>query len=245
MNLFVILSFLILIHTNLDAKEVRGIVVDHVTEKPIDNCMVMLLERKTVYAFTITDSTGLFLFDNVELDRFYLRTKRMGYAEVMTGPLLMAKSDTLKIVIRLEFEGVVLDEIVVLGKRIEEMLMKNGFYERKEMGFGHYVTYKEIKNRSFDKVTNILQPIPGIIITYNIYDREKRQFVTKITSKRNAGMPVNIYVDGFSIGEPMYLDSLNPYDIAAVEYYPSSATAPSEFGGGWRPGGLLLIWTKR
>ena len=241
-SLMFILSF-----PNLEAKVVRGIVIDNATEKPVTGSVVMLFVGKTIYAGAITDSTGLFAFDNASLDRFYIRVKRIGYKEAVTGPLLMSKLDTIKILVRLDVEEIQMKEIVVEEKIIDESLAKEGFYERREKLTGHFLTHKELKGRVFNKSSELLQSLPAIRVLKRKIRREdgRMETVDFISSARSNDTAVNIYLDGIPFDNDGSIDNLNPYDIAAVEYYSSTANAPMAYGGAFRSGGVLLIWTKR
>ncbi len=247
LRIFSLILSIILLPFSLEAKVVKGIVVDNATEKPIANSIVMLLEKKTIYAIAVTDSTGIFIFENVSLDRFNLVARRIGYAEVTTGPLLMTNVDTLKLIVRLEVEGILMDEIVVQETKIDESLKRAGYYGRKESGLGKYLGFMDLKSKTFNKTSDVLKTIPNMIIhddwgNITIYSTRYRIG----TGLLRADNPkVTVYIDGMLIDNHDLVNTIGPKDIAAIEFYKSSSTAPMQYSGNSRPGGVLLIWTKR
>lgn len=242
--IFITLS--ILIYSNLSAKEVKGIIVDYSSLKPIEKAVVMLLHQNKIYSMIATDSTGMFSFGNIDLDRFYIKAKRIGYAEALTGPLRIPTSDTLKMIIKLDAQEITMDEVVVREKFTEEWLENEGYYKRKEIGMGHFLKVDELKDRTFGNVSQILRTIPGIVIYPTSNNIKNGEFGPQIYSNRSlaiGGGQVTVYLDGIPLDSAGIIDSFNPNDIAAVEFYPSTSTAPAQYS--LRAGGVLLVWTKR
>ncbi len=240
LSLFIFLSI-----SSLEAKVVRGIVIDNATEKPVTGSVVMLFVGKTIYAGAITDSTGLFSFSNFDIDRFYIRAKRIGYSDLFAGPLIIPVKDTLTLILKMVPQELLMSEIVVEEKKTDKWLEREGYNRRKEMGMGHYLKVDEIKGRSFSNVTQILRSLPGIIIQQKTVNIKNGDFGPEIYSYRNPGLrgqQVSVYIDGMQLNDNGSIDNFSPGDIAAVEFYASDTTAPSEYHGA---GGVLLIWTKR
>lgn len=247
LRIFSLILTIIILPFSLEAKVVKGIVVDIATEKPIANTIIMLLEKKTINAIALSDSTGLFIFENVSVDRFNLVAKRIGYAEVMIGPLLMTKVDTLKLIVKLEVNGILMDEIIVQEKKIDESLKRAGYYDRKESGIGKYLSFKDLMGNTFNKTSDALKTIPNMIIrddmgTITIYSSRYRTGTGLFGSENPK---VVVYIDGILIDNHDLVNTIGPKDIAAIEFYKSSSTAPLQYSGNSRPGGVLLIWTKR
>jgi hypothetical protein len=243
--LLVVITSLLFI-TSISAKEIKGIIVDYSTMKPIDKAVVMLLHQNKIYSMVATDSMGVFSFGNIELDRFYVKAKRIGYAEALTGPLRIPNSDTLKLIIKLEAQEITLDEVVIREKFTEEWLEKEGYYKRKDIGMGKFLKVSDIKGRTFGNISQILQTIPGLVVKPTTNNIKNGQFGPQIFSNRSlaiGGGQVTVYVDGIPLDEAGLIDIFNPNDIAAFEFYPSSSTAPAKYS--LKAGGVLLIWTKK
>ncbi len=247
---------LILFQPDLNAKTVIGIVIDKATGKPITDALVILLNNDKIYATAIVDSAGIFFFTNVEIEEFDIWTRRMGYAQIRTGPFQLTKLDILNLVIKMEATDIIMSEIVIDEKAFDAYLDKVGFESRKH-GLGKYLTYKDIMNKPHATVTTILKNIPNIIITWGIGG-------TKIYSGRYAWqadlMPedankqvvlktadgLSLFIDGLYEPEHNIINVLDPQDIAGIEFYASSRTVPMQYEGYLRgKGGALFIWTKR
>lgn len=248
-NWLIKLSFLfvlIILPYSLSAKVVKGIVIDKATEKPISNANVVMLQKKAMYAMTLTDSSGFFIFDNIALDRFNMVVRRMGYAEVAMGPLLMTKIDTLRLIIKLEAQDVVMDEVVVQHKKFDEILTRVGFHDRQTTDIGKFLSYKEFEGLPHTKTSEVFKSIPHML------HMDKAGNVTLHSSRYNSGVglwgkevpKLFMYIDGVLTDNHDFVNSIDIKDIAGIEFYRSTATAPLKYSGNSRPGGVLLIWTK-
>jgi hypothetical protein len=242
-----ILFTLIILPLALEAKVVKGIVLDNATEKPIPNANIILLEKKTINAITFSDSSGLFIFENIILDRFNMIVRRMGYSDVAMGPLLMTKIDTLKLIIRMEVSDVLMNEIVVNEQKIDAMLTKVGFYDRKGTDVGKFIGYKELEGLPHTKASELFKSIPQMMTS------DKAGDVNISSSRYNIGVglwgkelpKLFMYIDGILTDNHNFVNSIDIKDIAGIEFYRSTAIAPLRYSGNSRPGGVLLIWTKR
>ncbi len=232
-----ILIFLLLLYFPAEAKVVKGIVVENLTGRPISNCWVLLSEKNTIYAMAYTDSVGLFQFNNVTLGRFTLKAKSIGYAEAFVGPILISKLDTLTMIVQLDQEDILMEEIVVQEKRIEEVLDRIHFYERKESGWGKFFTYNDLKNKAYGKISDFLRTILGL----KVYETMGglALYSSRATNGSLNGEQITIYLDGMRI-DSGFLDLMNPNDIAAIEFYHINETPAQYYGRS----GSLVIWTK-
>ncbi len=237
-----LLSVVFMLSTTVcGAKTIRGIVLDKNMIKPIPGSTVMLIDKNKIYAVALTDSSGVFAFKNIELERFNFRVKRIGYAEAFVGPMLMSKIDTLNLTVKLDETEIVMEEQVVSEKKIYDDLVKIGFYNRKEMGMGKYITPPDLRKRHFSFVSDLLVGIPGLIVKRGQFGMLEIFSNRALNSALGPSGPVTIYVDGMQLDRPEDLDMLNASDIAAVEFY-NISTSPSEYYGA---SGSLLLWTKK
>lgn len=237
-----VFSTLIIFLSNatLDAKTVKGIVVNGTMEKPIPGSMVMLFEKKTIFAMAMTDSAGMFSFENVSRERFNMRIKSMGFAEALVGPLLISKLDSLNIVVRLDEEDIMMDEIIVEEKRVEEGLRKDGFYERKEAGWGKYLTPEDLKGVSYQYTSNVLRRIHGIIVVDGQFG-DCRLYDSRAAGAGLQTGELTIYLDGLRLAGSESINIVSPGDIAGIEFYHIGNTPVQYYGRS----GSLLIWTKK
>lgn len=238
------------------AKTVMGIVIDKSTGKPITDALVILLEKEKIYSTTIVDTSGMFFFTNVEIEEFDIWVKRMGYAQIKTGPFQLTKLDVLNLVIKMEATDIIMSEIIVDEKSFDAYLDKVGFESRKQ-GPGKYLTYKDIINKPHATVAAIVKNIPNIIVTEGIggsriysgryawqAGMEPENANKQVVLKTTTGL--SLFIDGTYESDHNVINFLDPRKIAGVEFYESNAFTPMQFevlskGGG----GALLIWTKK
>lgn len=232
--LFIFL-YIIFLQIVLEAKTVKGIIVDKSTNQPVANSIVMLLEKGKINALGMADSLGMFSFDNLRLDKFTIHAKRFGYGEVYAGPFNISKLDTFKVVIKLEAQLILLDETVVTGKRENPSL--SNFYKRRQEGTGSFLTRDEFKDRQLNYFTDVLRSVPGLIVLDN------QDGLQIFFSRYRMYQSPSIYIDGIALDDPGMLNRLNPNDVEAVEFYKSSTYAPMQYNKG-RAGGVILIWTR-
>jgi hypothetical protein len=250
--------FLFLLQNSLDAKTVKGKVIDKMKKQPVAESIILLLDGDKILGMAIADEFGAFTFTNVSLDKFSLKVTRTGYDDTVEGPFNISNVETFEVEIKLEPWPYMLEEIVVMDKRIKEKLTEVGFFARKDSLSGRYITREEIKNRSFNSVSELLSTLPNIKVERDgkilriLNARYSRTSLSMTMSGGTKGAPsVRVYIDGMLINnndegdkDLSVVDSLNPNDIAGIEVY-SSIEAPMKYGGGWRTGGVILIWTGK
>ncbi|MBI5730218.1 MAG: hypothetical protein HY963_03685 [Ignavibacteriales bacterium] len=253
----IVLSLIIFLSiSNLEAKTVMGIVIDKATGKPITDALVILLEKEKIYATTIVDTAGMFFFTNVEIEEFDLWTKRMGYAQIKTGPFQLTKLDILNLVIKMEAADIIMSEIVIDEKTFDAYLDKVGFESRKH-GTGTYLSYRDIMKRPFVTSLDVLKTIPFVIVKIlngdtRIYSASyewragfgQNNVSREIELKTTSGL--DVYIDGVYEEDHNRIHMLNPHDIAGIEFYKTEASTPGQYVFLHRgQTGVLLIWTKK
>ena len=116
------------------AQVVKGRLIDGTTEEPVKDALIYLMpSQKSISGMQVSDSLGFFSFNNVPHKRFYIKTYRLGYDDLMYGKLIMPKNDTLSLVITLNPSPFVLKEVPVVGEKpdSDKELDAVGFYRRK------------------------------------------------------------------------------------------------------------------
>lgn len=226
--------------SNVEAKTVRGIVVNKDMKKPLPGSLIMLFEKKAIFAMALTDSAGMFCFDNITRDRFNIRVSSIGFADALVGPLHISKRDTLKMVIALEEEEIVMHEILVEEKRLEEGLKKVGFYDRKEIGSGKYLEPGDVSG-SYGYTSQLLRKIMGIKVFDGNFLGDCKLFDSRALHSALREEELTVYLDGLRLGSSDMVNLINPGDIAAVEFYHIGETPQQYYGRS----GSLLIWTKK
>lgn len=217
-----------------ESQVVRGRVIEAATEKPVENVYIFLMpDAKQISMLRVSDSSGYFIFNNVTHTDFYLKTDRLGYIDFMVGKLRMPDKDTLDVLVKMEAVPFILNEVEVSASKpaYDYELELVGFYKRKSFGWGRFYTREDFVNRSFNRITDLLNSIPGI----NAYHG---RFVTV-----HGGMGVTssamIYLDGMPLTTP--IDWISPYSIKAIEVFPRSYFAPIQYSRGGS--GVILLWS--
>ena len=222
-------GFLMLVATPAAARQatIMGTVNSLDDDSRVANVTVTLNGRLTV----LTDDAGIFRFDAVALaDTARLAFRRIGYRE-MEYALWVTGSDTvLKLNVTLERLPMRLEDIRVTedapGPR---HLIVEGFFERRKLGFGKFMTREEIEARNPWVASDLLR----------MYPRRFRLFCTLYLD----GALVNLR--GMGGAEKSLNQLLSPWNIEAIEVYGGIADTPARFGGTRDcRGAILVVWTR-
>jgi hypothetical protein len=222
-------GFLMLMATPATARQgaILGTVRSLDDDSRVARVIVTLNGRVTV----LTDTDGIFRFDDVNLaDTIRLAFRRIGYRE-MEHALWFAERDTVpKLAITLEPLPLRLEDI-----RVEEdapgprHLIVQGFFERRKLGFGKFMTREEIEDRNPLLASDLLRMFPSRF----------RVFCTLYVD----GILVDVSRRGGAAGTLNEL--LPPSNIEAIEVYGGVADAPTRFGGTRDcRNAILVVWTR-
>ena len=241
--IFLIIVFLSVLNPQQisSAKTILGMMYEKSTHDPISNGVVMILDNKNLYDLYVTDKLGQFHFEDIPLSKFYMRTYRYGYVDIDVGPFSFKNNDTLLVHFEVEPEPIETDSVMIEAERADDYLNNVGFYERKEKDLGFYITEQDIQKQSAHHMADLLRTLPGM----SVFTKGEQAYSYHVYSSRylNYTTELHIFVDGILTNQGI-LDVLSPTQIRAVEVYPSSISAPAEYAGTWRSGGIILIWTK-
>lgn len=234
---------------------ITGRTVDHQDETPVDAVAVTVLDgEEEEVATRFSDEDGRFSFVVEGTPTLQFRARRIGYRAVNTPELDLANlSDfrALTLEIRLAPDGVPVAPLeVVTGQRRHDSPVLEGYYHRKEVGLGDYITREEIEERDPGQVTDLLRSVPGVRLTSS--GRGHRGVVT--TTRGNNSFtgvcPAQIYVDDFHInrsdGRTFRIDDVvEPEDVEGIEVYRGLSTVPAQFLSLKADCGVIVIWTRR
>jgi hypothetical protein len=198
--------------------------------KPVSDAAVVLLASETE---TRTDARGAFALVGLPSGTHTVEVRHIGFAPTRTIVDLRRGRESRADVV-LDERMPVLDAVTVYG-RARPRRSVVGFLERRERGFGHFLTREEIRARHPVMTSDVLRMMPGIRLVPAWpfgYDVQMRD-----------GCRPQVYLDGMRLmmqEEP--LDAVvSPQHITAVEVYRSAAEAPAEFPG--TNCGSIVIWT--
>ena len=247
-----------LIVAPLEAQRVQGRLLESGSGQPIVLGRVMLLDTAFVsVAETITDERGRFVVEAPAPGDYWIAADRIGYKPVIDGILAMGEGGILPADLYMRPQPIALEGITatVEQRRIERVLTEAGFYDRRKMGFGHFIGPEEIERGTAVDVSDLLRRIPSIRAAPGLAGGEVLC---------NGRMP-RVFVDGAGIAFPelrsggqtasdAVIGQLVDVDaIAGIEVYTRPSTLPIQWSGtmssatsgqGARPVCTILIWTK-
>ena len=204
----------------------------------------------------MTDSQGAFSFLGLPPGAHHLTMARIGYRKIRHEFDLELGADLELPPGALEMPpGVVeLAPIVVRAEAVpigSRHLALEGFYERREMGFGHFTTREEFEEWRPSVATDVLLHLPGIRVTPNPaygYGGDARKYL--IGSRRTAAScPTLYFIDGVYAGDSgdqnTYIDMILSINmVTAIEVYSGPSQTPARFNRAGANCGAIVFWTR-
>jgi hypothetical protein len=227
--------------------EIRGQVIDEVTERGIPGAAVQFLDHlRRVRASTVTDETGAFHLTRLPPGPFQLRVRTFGYDETETPAWQVQVGETLFVTIRLHAERILLAPLEVVARTRSASPVLQGFYHRMERSpVGTFFDRDAIERRNPARITDLLVDVPGVRLESGGGMARDRI----ATFGRSIGdCPVQVYVDGVlaSRGGAVPLDELaSPLGLEGVEVYRGLSGVPAEFMNEQARCGVIALWTRR
>jgi hypothetical protein len=186
-----------------------------------------------------TDSEGRFELTELPAGTRSIEVLYVGYLPKRLAVDLASGRET-SVDVVLDDRTPVLEAVTVLGKRNRRPAL-TGFLQRRQQGFGHFMTRQDIEKRNVMHVTDLLRTVPGVRVT-------PARGIAYVVTLRGGCRPT-IVVDGMRLftgfSDDDALDDLDmivrPEQILGIEVYNGPAGAPMEYGVGGC--GSILIWT--
>ena len=128
-----------------------------------------------------------------------------------------------------------LDPIIAVAGR-ESRLEAVGFYERRDVGLGNYLTRDELLVLNPSRISDVFREVPGARVVPGVGGLNDQ------VRLRGNCVPI-VVLDGIRLANPIRLDNvLAVNDIEAVEVY-QGATTPIEYVS-ITTCGVIMIWTR-
>lgn len=219
-----------------------GRVVVDPTKLPVRGAEVVI---PSLTLRTVTDSLGRFRLEGIAPGRRGLRVNMIGYAPLRTAVEFSA-GDTVELEIGISpsSEEMAAIEIVEAQNSQRQLL---DFERRRATGTGEYLTAEDIRIRSRGRLSEALRTLNGVSLLSTgsgVLLVGGRASGRGIGTCYTAVMLDNVWVyDGDRTQSPFNVNSLNPDDIAAIEYYRGLSNTPVELQGIRNSCGVLAIWT--
>lgn len=236
---------------------ISGTVVRDSSTQGLTGASIAILERNRSVT---TNYLGEFIFPGLDAGRYVLEIRAVGYTprrdtiELAAGQRSDREYSLFKAPVRLDS--------VRVDASVEAPIYLRDFEARRREGFGKFLDSTQLMkardNRSF--ASFLAGRFPGLSVT----PKSDVGGVNYLSSGRAAcsgkafycGKPTNcliaLYIDGLAAfvpnqtpGNPPDLDQLRAEEFAAVEWYPSGASAPAQYNTTNSLCGIMLLWRKR
>lgn len=268
---------LALVASPVQAQTILGQLLEAETDRSIELGLVILIsETGDSVASTLTDRNGRFSVSSSEPGSFTLLASALGYRQARVGVFDLGTDGEMTIEFRVRAEPLPIDELVVRFSRniLEHPLVSNGFVDRLERGFGHFITPYDIQNAPARATTDLFRGIAGVIVhAPHIRDIAIADSIgdgggitsyvgdqIRLQGAAGSCTPA-VFVDGIKIryAWDMSIEALvSRESLDAVEIYRRPSEVPVQFGvtqvqdAGLGRGeqvlgacGVIVFWTKR
>jgi hypothetical protein len=199
---------------------------------PLSDVEVGIIRGERLQQFVITAADGKFLISGVAAAVIPLRVRRLGYGmQYLDVDARTPAATTLEIVLKPVPNE--LEEVTVAGTDTK----LRGFYQRRQQRgtFGRFLEAHEIRRLGPTNPSDLFRSVPGIVIST----------ASGGNAIRIRGCQPMVWLDGQRVPGAELDEVIQPSDIAAIEFYPSSAGIPAQYlERGNRLCGLVLVWTR-
>jgi hypothetical protein len=113
------------------------------------------------------------------------------------------------------------------------------FYQRRQQRamFGHFLDSEDIRRRGPANTSDLFRSVPGVSL--------KNNPAVGGNALRIRNCQPMVWLDGQRAPGAELDEVIRPEEIAAIEFYPSSAGTPAQYlERGNRLCGLILVWSK-
>lgn len=201
---------------------------------------------------------GEFRIDQIPDGRHAIVIRHVGFAP-FSDTVTIANGQALDAEFVMTESAVALDSQRVVAKTTQVAPNLEGFYDRQKLGFGHFVVPDEVRKVDNHNFLDFLaSKFPGMKI---VRFKDGSQFLASgrqacagpAFSCAGAGGSCLIslytdgvaeYVSGVTHDQPPDLASYKSEDYAAIEYYSSGATVPTQWKQTSADCGVMLLWRR-
>lgn len=188
-----------------------------------------------------TNDSGAFVLDSLPPGDVGVVVAVLGHSS-SAYTIALGAGRTKRIEVLVDPGAVELDPIVVRASHLESRWGMSGFYARRRIGFGYFVTRDDIEKRHYTSVRQMLSAF-GVFITCG------RSGCGPTTISQGQRCRMTVYLDGIpTSGED--IATLPGSEVAGVEVYKNSLDIPLQFNDGLfngaaiGPCGAVVVWTR-
>lgn len=244
------------------AQILRGTVLDSASGRPVAGVHVIVFPAAgSAVGDAVTATDGEFKLRVPASGAYRVRASRMGYSTTMTESIAVSFGLDSYVQLRLAPSPVSLDTLSVVAESVTvekqiPYLADAGFYRRRRIGFGYFLTRTDLEKHSSDRMTDAFSGFPAVHVVCTgkrmpvICDVEmpgaETMFVRGICRPSVVVDGVVVRTGGVGNTGDLGIDELlNPFNIEAVEVYLSPAGIPPQWGGYVSPCGAIVAWSRR
>jgi hypothetical protein len=194
-------------------------------------------------AMTRSDTAGAFRVGGLAPGKVELSFRRLGYEpskqEVIVSPgAAQAMSVTLT-----ELPQELAALVVEADVRAREALVD--FWNRKEAGFGHFITRAEIEKRNPSYLSDMMRMVPGTQLVPSKVGGSAVLRFARATQAPGRDCPPQYFVDGIMV-RGFNIDDMPPIDVEGIEIYAGVSVIPAQFrnNNSTMSCGVVAIWSR-
>jgi hypothetical protein len=188
----------------------------------------------------VTDERGELRFSAVRGGPATIRVRRLGYTPV-----------TVEMVVDQRVPAASIVTLAPLPQRLAPVVVKGGnnytgrmagFYQRRDLGIGHFVSRERLERDNPSQLTDVFRRLPGVQVSSTRFIRNAIRF------RGNGGScwPL-VWLDGAPLPTAEFdLDFLSPQSIEGIEVYSGISQIPPQFMGSRGLGscGVIVVWSR-
>ena len=198
----------------------------------------LVVEGTTVRG--VTDERGEIRFSAVRGGPATVRVRRLGYQPVLLDVIVDQRVPASSVV-----------TLAAIPQRLAPIVVKGGtnytgrmagFYQRRDLGIGHFVSRERLERENPSQLTDIFRRLPGVQI------QSTRMIRNAVRFRGNGGScwPL-VWLDGAPLPTAEFdLDFLSPQSIEGLEVYTGISQVPPQFMGSRGLGscGVIVVWSR-
>ena len=193
-----------------------------------------------------TTSTGTVALAFIPEGGGLVRIRKIGY-ELQTMMVSISPADSLPLTVILRKAEQLAAVNVVDSAPVYRTPKLQGFEDRRRnAAAGSFISEPEIRKEEGRNIGEFLRAkLPGAVIR----DGRNGSVYMMPSMRCGKGMAPAVYLDGAlmsgdNANAPVNLAEIKIDDLAGVEYYANTATAPPQYNGTAKSCGALLLWTR-
>jgi hypothetical protein len=214
---------------------VTGVITDAARE-PVPNAEVTAVDASLIARGAVTDSRGRFNLGRFPAGPLSVHVRRIGYETRDIKVTVGAGGQPTSVEIVLL---AVPTELVGVSVTADPQGRLREFYQRRQerAAFARFLDSEDIRRRGGANASDLFRTVPGVSI--------KNNPAAGGNAIRIRNCQPMVWLDGQRAPGAELDEVIRPEEIAAIEFYPSSAGTPAQYlERGNRLCGLILVWTK-